>query len=56
MKHTEITKLTNKANGEVYEVITEGTLTILVILIHKFTVWRLKRYLKFTEKFNRVSS
>lgn len=54
MKRTEITKLTNKVNNEVYEAITEGTLTILVILIHKFTVWKLKRYLKFVKKFNRV--
>lgn len=55
MKHSEITKLTNKSNGEVYEIITEGNLSFMIKLIHKYTVRKLKRHLKFAEKFNRIN-
>lgn len=56
MKRTEITKLTNKVNKDVYVVITKGKISVLVMLIHKFTVWKLKRYLKFVLKFKMIDS
>ena len=53
ISHKEITELYNKNNGDKFQVVTEGNILFIVKLIHKITVFRLKRYIKFAERFKK---
>lgn len=47
--YKEITILTDKRNYNKFDIVTSSNFKILTKIIHRVTVWKMKRYLKYID-------